>query len=150
MIHVTGRAYPSRTHACIESGVPGCDAFVDEPADQCAGIGHRLGLRPGGQLHDGSFVHQGHLAAAPGVCACVALACYWLTTPRGVGGTYDLGTSTLAQVVTKHVAYIFVAVFALIPAVFGDPHVGHFGFASLVIDRCSCSNFAPQPSHVYS
>ena len=35
-------------------------------------------------------------------------------------------------------------------AVFGDPHVGHFGLVSSLIDRCNCSNRPPQPWHVYS
>jgi hypothetical protein len=35
-------------------------------------------------------------------------------------------------------------------AVFGDPHVGHFGLISSLIDRCNCSNRPPQPWHVYS
>src|SRR5687767_14784877 len=35
-------------------------------------------------------------------------------------------------------------------AVFGDPHVGHFGFLSSLIERCNCSNRPPQPWHVYS
>ena len=35
-------------------------------------------------------------------------------------------------------------------AVFGDPHVGHFGFVSSLIERCNCSNRPPQPWHVYS
>jgi hypothetical protein len=30
-------------------------------------------------------------------------------------------------------------------AVFGDPHVGHFGFVSSLIERCNCSNRPPQP-----
>jgi hypothetical protein len=34
--------------------------------------------------------------------------------------------------------------------VFGEEHVGHFGLTSLLIERCNCSNFAPQPWHVYS
>ena len=30
------------------------------------------------------------------------------------------------------------------------PHFGHFAGASLLIERCSCSNFARQDEHVYS
>ena len=35
-------------------------------------------------------------------------------------------------------------------AVFGEPHVGHFGLVSSLIERCSCSKRPPQPWHVYS
>jgi hypothetical protein len=35
-------------------------------------------------------------------------------------------------------------------AVFGEPHDGHATLASLLIVRCSCSNFALQDWQVYS
>jgi hypothetical protein len=30
-------------------------------------------------------------------------------------------------------------------AVFGEPHVGHFGFVSSLMERCNCSNRPSQP-----
>ena len=35
-------------------------------------------------------------------------------------------------------------------AVFGEPHLGHFAFTSLLIERCNCSKRSPQAAQVYS
>jgi peptidoglycan/LPS O-acetylase OafA/YrhL len=62
-----------------------------------------------------------YLASAPGVCACMALAGYWLATMRELGGPYDLIGASTGQGVFKHFSYAVIATMLLVPAVFGDP-----------------------------
>jgi peptidoglycan/LPS O-acetylase OafA/YrhL len=65
-----------------------------------------------------------NLAQAPGVCLCLGLAGYWLTTTKGLGGPFDLTGATAAQGMLKHITFSVVATLLLLPAIFGEPGAG--------------------------
>jgi peptidoglycan/LPS O-acetylase OafA/YrhL len=61
-----------------------------------------------------------YLANTPGVCLCMALALYWLTTTK-LGGPYDLVGATTGEGVFKHFTYAVTAALLMLPGVLGDP-----------------------------
>jgi peptidoglycan/LPS O-acetylase OafA/YrhL len=58
------------------------------------------------------------LARAPGVCCVLALCTYWLATTN-VAGPLGLTAPTMAQSFVRHLLYLAVASFALLPAMLG-------------------------------
>ena len=75
-----------------------------------------------------------YLANTPGVCLCIGVALYWLTT-TGLGGPYDLVGATAGQVIFKHFTYAVIATLLMLPGVVGDPAARWRGFAVSPIMR---------------
>jgi peptidoglycan/LPS O-acetylase OafA/YrhL len=64
-----------------------------------------------------------YLANTPGVCLCMAVTLYWLTTTK-LGGPYDLIGASTDEVIFKHFNYAVIATLLMMPGVLGDPTAG--------------------------